>query len=73
MAALSTDWLVEPVWHGFDDPGPSPLATIEYYKKVEQSAGAEASADLRFYFAPRYVSPPRRPGGRYLRLARGDR
>lgn len=40
------------LWHGFDDPGPSPLATIEYYRKVEKSTGAQANADLRFYLLP---------------------
>src|SRR6185312_12478432 len=40
------------LWHGFDDPGPSPLATIEYYQKVEKATGAAANSDLRFYLLP---------------------
>ena len=41
------------LWHGFDDPGPSPLATIEYYQKVQKATGAaEANSDLRFYLLP---------------------
>jgi feruloyl esterase len=29
------------LWHGFDDPGPSPLATIEYYEKLMQTTGSQ--------------------------------
>jgi feruloyl esterase len=32
------------LWHGFDDPGPSPLSTIEYYENVRQAAGSKAPA-----------------------------
>jgi feruloyl esterase len=32
------------LWHGFDDPGPSPLATIEYYDDVRQMTGSQANA-----------------------------
>ena len=32
------------LWHGFDDPGPSPLATIEYYENVRQESGPQAAA-----------------------------
>jgi feruloyl esterase len=32
------------LWHGFDDPGPSPLATIEYYDAVRQKTGSPANA-----------------------------
>jgi feruloyl esterase len=40
------------LWHGFDDPGPSPLATIEYYEKVQKATGRLAHSDLRFYVLP---------------------
>jgi feruloyl esterase len=32
------------LWHGFDDPGPSPLATIEYYENVQRTVGAGTPA-----------------------------
>ena len=32
------------LWHGFDDPGPSPLGTIEYYENVRQASGPKAPA-----------------------------
>ena len=32
------------LWHGFDDPGPSPLGTIEYYENVRQAARPKAPA-----------------------------
>ena len=32
------------LWHGFDDPGPSPLATIEYYENVRQTTGSQTAA-----------------------------
>lgn len=32
------------LWHGFDDPGPSPLATIEYYENVRHTTGAQTAA-----------------------------
>jgi feruloyl esterase len=32
------------LWHGFDDPGPSPLATIEYYENVRQVTGSQSAA-----------------------------
>ena len=40
------------LWHGFDDPGPSPLGTIEYYEAVRQTTGPKAPAldsGLRLY------------------------
>ena len=43
------------LWHGFDDPGPSPLATIDYYENVERvtgNKGGKLDAGLRFYIAP---------------------
>jgi feruloyl esterase len=43
------------LWHGFDDPGPSPLATIAYYQNVQKVTGDKAGpldASIRFYIAP---------------------
>jgi hypothetical protein len=41
------------LWHGFDDPGPSPLGTIEYYQNVQKATGAaEVNSDMRFYLLP---------------------
>ena len=43
------------LWHGFDDPGPSPLGTIEYYESVRQTTGPKAPAldsGLRLYLLP---------------------
>ncbi len=41
------------LWHGFDDPGPSPLGTIEYYESVRETMGpkkaAALDASLRLY------------------------
>jgi feruloyl esterase len=40
------------LWHGFDDPGPSPLGTIEYYENVRQTTGPTApglDASLRLF------------------------
>jgi feruloyl esterase len=37
------------LWHGMDDPGPSALATQDYY---ERAVAANGSAGLRFYAAP---------------------
>jgi feruloyl esterase len=31
------------LWHGFDDPGPSPLSTIEYYEELRQTTRPKAS------------------------------
>jgi feruloyl esterase len=38
------------LWHGFDDPGPSPFATIDYYERAKQANGAAAAIVL--YIAP---------------------
>lgn len=39
------------LWHGFNDPGPSPLSTIQYYDAVlEQVPDAEAA--VRLFLAP---------------------
>ena len=45
------------IWHGFDDPGPSPLATIEYYGDVQKTTGAKVGAkklddSVRLFLAP---------------------
>jgi feruloyl esterase len=41
------------LWHGFDDPGPSPLATVDYYQKVRKVTGdAKVDSDMRFYLLP---------------------
>ena len=37
------------LWHGFDDPGPSPFATIDYY---ERAVKANGTADLRLFVVP---------------------
>lgn len=37
------------LWHGFDDPGPSPFATIDYYERAVQANGG---ANLRLFVAP---------------------
>jgi feruloyl esterase len=38
------------LWHGFDDPGPSPFATIDYYERAKQANGADSAISL--YVAP---------------------
>jgi feruloyl esterase len=38
------------LWHGFDDPGPSPLSTIEYYDQVKATTGANSA--VRLFVAP---------------------
>jgi feruloyl esterase len=43
------------LWHGFDDPGPSPLGTVEYYEAVLQATGPKVKkleSKLRFFLAP---------------------
>jgi feruloyl esterase len=37
------------LWHGFDDPGPSPFATIDYY---ERAVKANGGAHLRLFVVP---------------------
>ena len=37
------------LWHGFDDPGPSPFATIEYYERAVQANGG---SNLRLFVTP---------------------
>ena len=46
------------LWHGFNDPGPSPLSTIDYFEKVVEAIGsgadkaAEAQKSARLFLAP---------------------
>ena len=37
------------LWHGMDDPGPSALATADYYQRVTKELGTDS---IRFYGAP---------------------
>jgi feruloyl esterase len=37
------------LWHGFSDPGPSPLATVDYY---ERAVKANGGANLRLFVLP---------------------
>lgn len=39
------------LWHGFNDPGPSALSTIEYYEAVRHAVPA-ASDNVRLFLAP---------------------
>jgi feruloyl esterase len=39
------------LWHGFNDPGPSPLSTIEYFEAVKKSVPA-SSESIRLFLAP---------------------
>jgi len=45
------------LWHGFDDPGPSALATVEYYEDARKVTGGKVGGktfedSLRFFLAP---------------------
>jgi feruloyl esterase len=39
------------LWHGFNDPGPSPLSTIEYFEAVQKKVPASNDA-VRLFLAP---------------------
>jgi len=39
------------LWHGFNDPGPSPLSTIEYFDQVRQKV-PDAKDNTRLFLAP---------------------
>ena len=39
------------LWHGFNDPGPSPLSTIAYYEAVQKAVPA-ARGSTRLFLAP---------------------
>lgn len=38
------------LWHGFDDPGPSPYATIDYFERARRANGATAA--IRLFVVP---------------------
>jgi feruloyl esterase len=42
------------LWHGMDDPGPSPWATVDYYEAARRAAGDRGNFDaaVRLYLAP---------------------
>ncbi|HZF15976.1 MAG TPA: tannase/feruloyl esterase family alpha/beta hydrolase [Steroidobacteraceae bacterium] len=43
------------LWHGFDDPGPSPLETLEYYEAAQAALGERSKlfdAPVRLFLAP---------------------
>jgi feruloyl esterase len=39
------------LWHGFNDPGPSPLSTIDYFEAVQRAVPA-ARESVRLFLAP---------------------
>jgi Tannase and feruloyl esterase len=43
------------LWHGFSDPGPSPLGTIGYYERVRHTTGAKVKtvdSSVRLFILP---------------------
>jgi hypothetical protein len=43
------------IWHGFYDPGPSPLGTISYYERMRRTTGAKlqtVDASVRLFILP---------------------
>jgi feruloyl esterase len=43
------------MWHGMDDPGPSPIATIEYYQQMQATTAPKVKAldsSARFFLLP---------------------
>ena len=43
------------LWHGWDDPGPSPFATLEYFEQVQKVTGPKVKAldaSARFFLLP---------------------
>ena len=43
------------LWHGFSDPGPSPLGTIGYYERVRRTTGAKVKtvdSSVRLFLLP---------------------
>ncbi len=43
------------IWHGFYDPGPSPLGTISYYERMRRATGAKVknvAASVRLFILP---------------------
>ncbi len=39
------------LWHGFNDPGPSALATVDYYEEVQDNLGDDLDS-VRLFLAP---------------------
>ncbi|WP_424137855.1 tannase/feruloyl esterase family alpha/beta hydrolase [Roseomonas chloroacetimidivorans] len=40
------------LWHGYNDPGPSPTQTIAYFDRVRSALGADAAEKVRLFLAP---------------------
>jgi feruloyl esterase len=40
------------LWHGFNDPGPSPVQTAKYYEEVAAKAGGAIDDRARLFFVP---------------------
>jgi feruloyl esterase len=40
------------VYHGFNDPGPSPLSTLKYVTAAEAKLGKDADKSLRLFMVP---------------------
>jgi hypothetical protein len=40
------------LWHGFYDPGPSPLGTVAYDQRMKAATGALAGSNSRMFLAP---------------------
>lgn len=50
------------LWHGFNDPGPSPLTTIEYFEDVQKKVPASKEG-VRLFLAPGVLHCQRSGGG----------
>jgi len=40
------------LWHGLDDPGPSPWGTVAYNERMRAASGAQAASGTRLFLAP---------------------
>ena len=40
------------LWHGLDDPLPSPWGTVDYYGRVQKASGAGAAGGVRLFLEP---------------------
>jgi len=40
------------LWHGFNDPGPSPLSTVDYYERAKKFIGAKSMDSMRLFMVP---------------------
>ncbi|MEH3108163.1 MAG: tannase/feruloyl esterase family alpha/beta hydrolase [Sphingomonas fennica] len=40
------------LWHGENDPGPSPVGTADYYRAVQKAAPEAAATGVRLFMAP---------------------